>query len=462
MDKLLVYIGVYPTAGIAILATFAIACGLHIRSRWLWVITGLGVVSSIIRLIYFLDLAFVRIDPRVLLDFRIFYNVGLDIWTGADPYELARWASHPFLHPPTAFPYFALMASVPYEVSVVVWAVIDSFLAIGMVLLAYRIFVRFGEAAVVDLSPAEVGVLVTVVTLCGACQATLGLGQLGIRASALILFAVLALAYNRSILSGALFGLATIKVATMLPFLLLVLRRRDWKVWLALGATVCVLILLGGQPHRVAEQCIAMLQRIGELSKPGSINDITYTGPENANMLGIDHLAYRLGVRGSGNLRVIQFTVLGVLGVVLAFEVITGRMKPGLSLVLISLYSVIFLYHRVYDMVILTPALVYAVSQAKSCLGWRRAAFGMATAMIVTALYMNGGLMTKAHSFVMANDGTVSKAVEYIVLPYATWMILGFMMLLFWAGRTATEGSKDLIREWGGPVGPSNPPPRDD
>jgi hypothetical protein len=450
MDKLLVYIGIYPTAGMALLAVFATVCGWRISSRWLWIITGLGVVSSIIRLIYFLNLYFFHPDSGAFHDVRIFYNAGLTILAGVDPYELPGWMTHPILHPPSAFPYFALMASLPVDVTVVVWAIVDSLLAMGIVLLAHRIFIRFGEAAVAALSPAEVGVLVTVVALCGACQATFGLGQFGIRASALILFAVLALTYNRSILSGALFGLATIKIATMLPFLLLCLRRRDWKIWLALGATVCILILLGGQPTRVIEQCGSMLARISDLSKPGAVNDITYTGTLNWNILGIDHLAYRLGVRGSANLKIIQAAVLGVLGVILAYGLITGRLKSGLGFALVSLYSVIFLYHRVYDMVILAPALVYAVSQAKTRVGWRRAAFGMATAMILSAMYMNRDLMVNAHNFVMANDGVLSKAAEYILLPYATWMVLGSMLLLFWAGRAETDVSKDLSREWGG------------
>ena len=60
-------------------------------------------------------------------------------------------------------------------------------------------------------------------------------------------------------------GLATMKVATMLPFLLLFHRKKDLKTWFAIGATVVVLVLLGGQPSRLLNQCpgdVALHRRI--------------------------------------------------------------------------------------------------------------------------------------------------------------------------------------------------------
>jgi hypothetical protein len=450
MEKLPIYAGVYPIAGAAILAVLATVCGWRIPSRWLWIITGLGVAASLIRLINYIVLFFARPEAGVFHDVRIFYRAGLVILAGADPYEMPGWVTYPILHPPTAFPYFALMASLPFEVTCVLWAIVDSFLAVGLVLVARRIFTQIGEASVAALPPAEVGLLVTVIALCGASQSAIGIGQFGIRAAAVILFAVLALTYKRSILSGALFGLATIKIATMLPFMLFVLRRRDWTVWIALGATVCVLVLLGGQPTRLIEQCGEMLQRIGDLSKPGAINDISFTGTQNFSILGIDFLAYRLGVRGWVDVKIIQAVVLAGLGLALAYGVIRGPLKSGLGLALISLYSVIFLYHRAYDLVILAPAVLYSFSQAKACIGWRRAAFGAATAMMVSAMYFNRDLMEIANIIVKSHDGVLSKIAEYTLLPYTTWMILGSMILIFWAGRGKTDGSKDLSCERGG------------
>jgi hypothetical protein len=93
--------------------------------------------------------------------------------------------------------------------------------------------------------------------------------------------------------------------------------------------------------------------------------------------------------------------------------------------------------------------LVYAVSQAKSALGWRRAAFGAAAAMIVAAMYQNRDGLKSAYEFVRANDGVLSKVMEDILLPYGTWMMLGSIVLLFWAGRSETSASKDLSRETG-------------
>src|SRR5437016_1330918 len=64
-------------------------------------------------------------DPLLWFDYRIFWEVGLDVLAGRDPYSPDRFDAHPFLHPPTALPLFALFALAPFEVSFLVWTVLN-------------------------------------------------------------------------------------------------------------------------------------------------------------------------------------------------------------------------------------------------------------------------------------------------------------------------------------------------
>ena len=78
-----------------------------------------------------------------------------------------------------------------------------------------------------EFSWLELGVIATVFAMSDACMATLQLGQLPLLASWFLLIALLAQGRGRPILAGVMLGAATMKVGTMLPFLLLFHSRRD-------------------------------------------------------------------------------------------------------------------------------------------------------------------------------------------------------------------------------------------
>jgi hypothetical protein len=436
MIGLWIYIGIYPAAAAAILTTIGIMLGWRISNRWLWFVTSVGIAAMICRLIYLIN------SGANGFDHKIFYNVGLDIWSGVDPYEPVRWSSHPILHPPSAFPYFAFLTLLPYQESVIVWQLIDTVLSIGVIVLAWRLLIELGETSVVKVTTAEASVVAMAFALSDACMATLELGQLALRASVVILFAVLALRRGRFVLSGCALELATIKISTLLPFLLLFLRRHPWQVWLACGATTCLLILLGGQPARTFDQARSILQYIGQLALPGAVNDISYSGPLNEWILGIDHLAYRLGVRDRTILTSTQWIVLILLGGWLAYALMIRRIGEGLGLALVSLYSVIFLYHRLYDTVIFAPALVYAFCQAKNSHGKRRVLFCCSTLLMLSLLYMKRRPLAYLTQYVVAHKSIASSAIEFVILPYGTWSVLGAMILLYLAARS--DASKDF------------------
>ena len=322
IDAVLLYGMIYPAAGVALLSIIWLVVRGRVPDRVLWIVTGGGVFASVIRLVYLYRSGVLGVD------YRIFYEAGRDVLAGVSPYSPSRFASHPFLNPPSTFPFFALIAMPPYPTSLAVWTLVNSVMAFGLVWQARRtLFVQDGGTPS-SLSHAELGALAAAFGLSDACMATIQLGQLSLLVTVLILLALEFQGRQMPARAGAALGVATMKVGTMVPFLLLFCRKQDRKSWIVLVATTAALILLGGQAPRIFEDLRSMLHYVGEFSKPGQINDISYQGPYNEWILGFDHLAYRLGMRERTMLAVVQFIALGLIGGWLAWEVIA---EQGLS-----------------------------------------------------------------------------------------------------------------------------------
>jgi hypothetical protein len=424
IDAVLLYGMIYPAAGVAVLSIIWLVVRGRVPDRVLWIVTGVGVVASVIRLV------FVYGHGALGSDYRIFYEAGRDILAGVSPYSPSRFASHPFLNPPSMFPFFAVLALPPYPTSLAVWTLVNSVMAFALVWQARRTLLVQDGGTTSRLSHAELGALAAAFSLSDACTTTINLGQLSLLAAVLILLALEFQGRQMPARAGAALGVAAMKVGTMLPFLLLFCRKQDRRSWIVLVATTAALILLGGRAPRILEDVRSMLHYIGEFSKPGQTNDISYQGPLHWTILGFDHLAYRLGMRERTMLAVFQFVGLGLIGGWLAWEVIAGRVTRAQGIVLLSLYSVVFLYHRMYDAVMFVPALVYSVEQAKNRRGRCHFLFTGAMLSMLFVLYMRQKTLAKLTDWVTTHHGVAASLVETLILPQAVWLILLSMVLL--------------------------------
>lgn len=432
MNAVLLYGLIYPAAAASLLAVLALMIRGSAPVPLLWTVTAIGVVVSAIRLVY------LERSGSWGIDYQIFRQVGQDVWSGLDPYEPSRFWNHRFLHPPSAFPLFTLFAAPSPRIGLWVWSLINSTLAFAMVWIARASLSAQGDRASLALSHAELGALATAFSLSDACMATIQLGQIPLLMSAFLLLALYAQGQRRPLLSGAALGLATAKISTTMPFLLLFHRRIDLKVWFSLAVTVLLLICLGGQPKRTLEQCRAELHYISKMSQTGQTNDISYAGPQNESILGIDHAFYRLGVRNRSALAFIQLAALGLIGGWLAWEVIGARIPRTLAISMVSLFSVIFLYHRLYDSVMFAPPLVYATGQAKVCSGRTRVLASAAAISMLLVLYMRRRTLAAITHWAPAH-GLPGRIAEIVILPYGTWLILLSMVCLRLAQRTNYE-----------------------
>ena len=97
----------------------------------------------------------------------------------------------------------------------------------------------------------------------------LGAGQFAVLAALVIFGALWAQARGRPVLAGVLLALGTIKVATMLPFLLLFARRKDRLAWLSLPLGCLGLYLLTSPAAALLTRLGECLHNIDRVSAPG-------------------------------------------------------------------------------------------------------------------------------------------------------------------------------------------------
>lgn len=387
------------------------------------------------------------------LDYRFFWSGGCDVWAGLGPYDADRFSVHPFLHPPTALPLFALFALLPFESSYTVWALLTAVGGVILVGTAQRVLTvqaaddasKLSQTAVPSLSDTPILALTAALAVSDALTVTLALGQLSVLAALLLYGALGAQARDRPVSAGILLALATVKIGTMLPFLLLFLRKADRWTWIALVATTLGLCLATSGLGELPRQLSLILERIKQLEAPGMVNDYSFEGTQPENILGFEHAFYRLGMRDRTVIRLAQYAALIVLGGWLTWQVL-GRCKlprPA-ACSLVALYSVIFLYHRAYDTVILALPLAYATGGALSAHGSARRLFAGCAVAILLVWYINVDFLRTATAL-SQEWGVAGRVIQGIVLPYGTWLVLLAMLLLVRAVRAARGNAEGIV-----------------
>ena len=181
------------------------------------------------------------------LDFQFFWKAGCDVWGGVDPYSPSRFAEHPFLNPPTALPLFALFAALPIRASLAFWTLLNVSSSLGLIALARSALMsqdrldvagRQVRGGLESLPPVAIAGLAICLSSSEASLKGLYLGQLGMFTAVMLVLALVAQGRGRPIWAGVCLFLATVKFVTMIPFLVLFLRRPDRLSWVVLLALV--------------------------------------------------------------------------------------------------------------------------------------------------------------------------------------------------------------------------------
>ncbi len=382
-------------------------------------------------------------------DCSIFWRAGRDVWAGLDPYAAGRFGQHPLLNPPSALPLFALFALPPYRVCLALWTVANILASLTLVVLAQytlklqaRIDGRTDPtgAEAWSLPPATLAGLSICLTFSDSSLMGFYLGQLSVFVAVMLFAALVAQGKGRPVWAGVCLSLATVKVGTMLPFLLLFLRKADRWTWVTLTVLILGFCSLTGRTNELPGRIATIVDRIGEFSSPGQVNDYSFEGPRNESIIGLEPLFYRLGLRGRASIRNAQYIALLMLGAWVACSVVRGDTSRPAACALIALYSILFLYHRDYDSVILAMPLVYGACRVRVAPDHGHRPSITIGLLVIAVLYLNAFLLRPLANWTLEWGGW-GRFVQATVLPYATWMILTAMLVL---ALGTTRGRRDI------------------
>jgi hypothetical protein len=405
-----------------------------------------GSVAAFLAVLFVVQLVLASRVPEFNFDFRIFYEVGRDVWAGRDPYAPDRFADHPFLNPPTALPLFALFAALPPDLSGAIWTVGNALACCALVVLARPALGEGGRDDPAGAGASCLAVLTATLATSDAALANFYTGQLGILTALALVLALRARSLGRPVRAGLWLAVAMVKPTTALPFLLLFCRRPDRRAWLALAGGVAGLCLLATPPWELPGRLASLAGHIAELSAPGAVNDYSFQGTQHLTLLSLDHALYCLGLRDRRLIQVGQLILLAALGAWVAFAILGRRRLPEAAATsLVALFSLVFLYHRLYDAVILVLPLTYCTGRARGTSGPARWLFVAAATGQLAVLFLRRDFLAAALEF-SEGGGLVGRIVQAAVLPCATWAILLSMFCLVAAVRRvppdgASEGA---------------------
>jgi len=373
---------------------------------------------------------------------RVFWKAGCDVWAGIDPYSPARFTEHNgLINPPTAIPLFALFAALPVRTSLGFWTIFNLASSLGLIALARsallaqdrmdaagdREALGLGRLGAMDMAGLAVCLTYSAASLKGFY-----LGQFNVFVAVMLLAALAAQGRDRPNWAGICLSLATVKFVTMIPFLILFLRRAGRLTWVVLMASVVGLCALSGRISELPARAATLAQRAREISAPGKVNDYSYEGTRNESIISFEHLFYRLGMRDRELIGYAQVLALLAVGSWVAYLVVLKELPRSAAACLVSFFSLLFIYHRDYDTVILALPLVYCAGKVRVTTGPPRWLYTACGSMAIAILYADAlflRLLTQ-HSL---SWGTWGRLVQATVLPYAMWLILLAMLFLVWA-----------------------------
>src|SRR5262249_4704676 len=226
--------------------------------------------------------------PKFGYDFKIFWEVGRDVWDGIDPYQPQAFERHPFLNPPSALPLFALFASLPQTTSNLISTGVNLLSAISLAPLSIWLLRSDPmehkspslKESLIWNSRFPLLICITAASLfTEASRGSFYTGQLSMLVAFSLLAAAICQFKGRPIASAALLCLGTAKIATMAPFLLLFFRKRDWMTWIGLCVMVLAACLVATPMTELKLRVTELWQYVAVMSSEGATNDYSFSGP---------------------------------------------------------------------------------------------------------------------------------------------------------------------------------------
>ncbi len=421
----------YPFALLVlVLGLYALVCAGKSRRTLSYVVVGCGMLLLLLKTT-FLENAFV--------DFNFLLAGGDVVRRGEDPYKLAQM---PF--PPTVLGVFAALSSLPRKGVMVAWLFASVVVTVCLVPLARRCLILQSGTNRFDLDGPALWVLTTIFSVSVSLDVAIKEGNLSVLVTFCILLALLFQSQGRGVLSGVCLAVATFKPQTLLPFLILFLRKSDLRTWIALAVASLLLCAAGSPISELPDRFRGEFAMVARLSDVGKVNDYSFPGLVNQSIVGFNRLVYCLGLRDRVMISWVQTALVAVFGIWLVSLALQPKRFPRDTLYsLIALYSMLFFYHRHYDLPILALPLVYTASRLRSSQTLERRLCLAALVIMLATMYIHPMSVELVVRKLSAGKPVLERLCQALLLPYTIWAILISMACLAIATIKSTVADSD-------------------
>ncbi|MCX5662200.1 MAG: glycosyltransferase family 87 protein [Planctomycetota bacterium] len=440
-DKIDLYLWFYPAAVLFLGLAAAAVLGWRVSKRTGLVLAGAGILFGLCN-----GLRRFNLD-HAAVDFERNWMAGRAWLEGVDPYTQSVMNNYP----PYALPLFALPASIPFEAASLLMLLVNLVGAAMLVPVAYlalRSLARAGRPAE-PLAETEGGgelpigvlaILSAAVALSLPVYFSVTLGQPTIYIALCAMGALIAQGRGRPVLAGLLLAIAAVKPQTVLPlFLLFLSGRKDILTWLTFTVAVGLSWLFSAPFDQLADRTREMLHNASSLTEPGQINDYTNDSGQVHSLLGIDRLLYCMGLHARPAVRVAQAGLILLGGGWLWLKVVRpGQLSRPAAGAIVVAASMMFLYHRTYDLTILALPLTYAAGLATRTTG-RPRLFAIAACLAMLFLFFMHPRLTHVVALRLDHWPVVGTLGHALLMPMFIWLLLATIACLCLANAAQAE-----------------------
>jgi hypothetical protein len=430
---------------------------LLLRSTWTWII-----VLSLLALVQFQHRTPPVKTDAFFFDFSDVYSASRAWLHGQNPYDLRdvyrawnttnhnrylgtldairmhNWAA---VYPPSSLLMVSPFASLGTVPAHLLWV------GMTIVLFAASLIALFQLGG---LNDTRSRLLLTAWALAWApFQSGFGAGQPALPAASLVILAVWAFSIDRLMLAGILLGAATaLKMQIGAPFILYYFFIRQWR----LGAVASCLFIIATfvaivhmQKFGIDNWYADWHRNAASTLAPGQINDPRSGGPWRNDMVNLQTLA---DVIFHGELEVDLCVLVVFLPLLLAFfsqvRPTRGAGRDLLALSVVAALSMLPVYRRLYDGVLLMMLLTWAISRLRVP---RYRGMAIAALAMLSEFFIPNDLVRDVERRTHLFDSVSSSAWwQGLVVPHHAWglLILAVGTLYIFSRRSHLANAHDL------------------
>jgi hypothetical protein len=377
-------------------------------------------------------------------DINHFYVAG-QIWhDGLDPYDEQLFktrldiflrennrlndSSLGVLYPPQTMALFSSVSTFSFETAHTILLLTNLLLLLASIGMLAYIISWFRPVGLLEMT-----LLIALVNT-GYGRGNIREGQLGIIIFALLLLVFILELRAHYILAGILLAFVFIK-PTFLPLFVLyyLFVKRSYKMIIVFVITIFITtfapLLVTGRP--IIETIMEWVKALGTAGE-GSVNDPSPLLPSSASLPNFEPLVYRaLNVKSTFT-TLINYALLGLITLFSGFLMwgkATTKKQQLIDFAIISVLSLMIIYHRSYDLFLLIPGVIAVYLHLMTLTGSSRGKWGVLLIGIIITMTLPGDLSSRVSAIIpQIADNYFWK----LIAPFQSWSSVALFLSLIY------------------------------